>query len=514
VIGGNKKEQLQFPLVWILLIVFLVWATGVIGDDYSIPYFENSSHMTIAPVNYVVREGFYQFVESRDYLIIDIVKFFVLQASIFGCYKFFNLFHKKNFSMLLAFAFVFFPIHDGVTYWYTAQGYLLCCALYFYAYVQLSYKNYLSAFLLGLLASFMGYGSPPFAVGMAYLAYRKFGFRASLLMLLPNIFYVIYYLIFTKIFNLGIDRVSNGFDLLSFSKNIVMQMGTAVDALVGPSALFKIYYSIADISFISIFVLLLFWIFVLRRINYTDVASEAINKDVVGAFFLIMVVSWILFASTGLYPQTSFNLGDRVTLWGGLLIVYFGLNFAVKNKFSYILYITVLFLSVAGISDHWKNWHISQKEIIENVKKNEQINLLEKNEIVFVSGNGYSKLGPFSHLEFFSVESYASSIFRHALGRSFKLRVIYTGDNLSIDENHIVRRGDEILIKNQDFINFYDSSANVFEKKSIVEFKYVLHNRLIDQRHWIQVYGCGELVKIIDLIAPRYKYLCAKKIIF
>lgn len=289
-----------------------------------------------------------------------------------------------------------------------------------------------------------------------------------------------------------------------------MQMGTAVDALVGPSAWFKIYYSIADISFISICVLLFFWVFVLRRINYADVASEAINKDVVGAFFLIMVVSWILFASTGLYPQTSFNLGDRVTLWGGLLIVYVGLNFAVKNKISYIFFIAALFLSVAGISNHWKNWHISQKEIIENVKKNEQINLLDKDEIVFVSGNGYSKLGPFSHLEFFSIESYASTIFRHSLGRSFKLRVIYIGDNLSIDDNLLVRRGDEILIKNQDFVNFYDSSTNTFEKKSIVQFKYVLHNRLIDQRHWIQVYGCGELVKIIDLIAPRYKYLCAK----
>ncbi len=508
-IGGNKKEKLQFPLVWILLIVFLVSATGIIGDDYSIPYFENSLHMTIAPVNYVIREGFYQFVESRDYLIIDIVKFFVLQASIYGCYKFFNLFHEKNFSMLLAFAFVFFPIHDGVTYWYTAQGYLLCCAIYFYAYVQLSCKNYLSAFLLALLASFMGYGSPPFAVGMAYLAYRKLGFRASLLMLFPNIFYVIYYLIFTKIFSLGIDRVSNSFDLLSFSKNIVMQMGTAVDALVGPSAWFKIYYSIADISFISICVLFLFWIFVLRRINYADVASEAIDKDVTGAFFLIMVVSWILFASTGLYPQTSFNLGDRVTLWGGLLIVYVGLNFVTKNKISYIFFIAALFLSIAGISDHWKNWHISQKEIIENIKKNQQINLLEKDEILFVSGNGYSKLGPFSHLEFFSIESYASSIFKHSLGRSFDLRVIYTGDNLTFDENLIVRRRNEILIENKDFIYFYDSSTNTFEKKSIVDFKNIVQNTAIDRRHWTQIYGCGKLERILDLIAPRYKYLCA-----
>lgn len=506
--ADNKKHDIQFLLAWFLLTAFLILGTGVIGDDYSIPYFENNLHISIAPVNYLVREGFYHFVESKDYVIIDIIKFIVLQSSIFGLYKFFNLFHPKNFSMLLAFAIVFFPIYDGVTYWYTGQGYLLCCALYFYAYVHLYNKNYFSAIIFASLASFMGYGSPPFAVGMAYLAYRKFGFRASLLMLLPNIFYAIYYLIFTKIFNLGIDRVSNRFDLLSFSKNIVMQMGTAADALVGPSAWFKIYYSIADVSFSSICVLLLFWAFVLRRINYADVVSEVINKDVVGAFLLIMVVSWILFASTGLYPQTSFNLGDRVTLWGGLLIVYVALNFAVKNKIAYIFCVAVLFLSVAGISDHWKNWHISQKEIIENIKNNKQVNLLNKDDIAFVSGNGYSKLGPFSHLEFFSIESYATSIFRHALGRTYKLRVIYTGDNLTIDEDLIVRRGSEVLVVNQDPINFYDSTTNTFNKKSLLEFKNILESTLVDRRHWVQIYGCGVLGSLVEIFAPRYQYLC------
>jgi hypothetical protein len=503
-----KKSNLIFMFGWVLLSAFLIFGTGVIGDDYSIPYFENSLHMTIAPLNYLVREPFYKFVESGNYLVIDLVKFFVLQATIFGCYKFFNLFHEKYFSTLLAFSFIYLPIHDGVTYWFTAQGYILCCALYFYAYYLLNNRNYVGAVFFAMLASFMGYGSPPFAIGIAYLAYRQFGFRASLLILIPNVLYVIYYLIVTKIFNVGIDRVSNGFDLLSLFKNILMQIVTAADALVGPSAWFKIYYSIMDLSLIPIGVVFVFWIFILRRIRFNDVSSETINKDLAGAFFVIMLASWVLFASTGFYPQISFNLGDRVTLWGALFTNYVILASAVKHRVSYIFVLAIVVLSAAGISQHWKNWHVVEERIIHNIRNNVDIKSLNKDAVVFVSGNGFSKLGPFSHLEFFAVESYASSIFKNALGRSYNLRVIYLGNNLSVDDGLIIRRGAEEIVKNEAYLNLYDSTENIINRVSMDQFRKILNANPKANRHWLQIYGCGSLNSLLEVIAPRYSYLC------
>jgi hypothetical protein len=505
----GQKSKLFFIFGWVLFSAFLMFSTGIIGDDYSVPYFQNHLHITVGPVNYLIREGFYKFAESGDYIFIDLIKFIVITASMLGSYKFFNLFHGEYFSALLAFAFVYFPVHDGVTYWYTWQGYVFCCALYFYAYVLLTARNYLGAIFFALLASFMGYGSPPFALGLAYLAYRQFGYRSSFLILLPNVLYVFYYFIVTKVFGVGIDRVSNGVNIFSLFKNFLMQMGTAVDALLGPSAWFKIYYSIMELSLVSIGVVLVFWFFVLRRIRYVDVSSEVVNKDVVGAFFVTTMVSWVMFASTGFYPQTSFNLGDRVTLWGALLSVYVIFNMVIKNKVSYILGLAILVLSITGISEHWKNWHFTQKNIIHNIKNNVEINSLNKDTVVFVSGHGYSKLGSFSHLEFFSIESYASSIFRHSLGRPYNLRVIYVGDNLSIDDDFVVHRGPEELVKGAEFVNFYDSKEDKFSLIKISEFKNILNSYPGDQRHWIQIYGCGALGRFIDVIAPRYKYLCA-----
>lgn len=506
-IERHEKSNLIYLFGFILLCIFLIYGTGIIGDDYSIPYFQNSLHMMVGPVNYLVREGFYKFAESRDYVVIDIIKSIVLMVSLFGFYSFFSIFHRRYLSLLLSFAIIYFPIHDAVTYWYTGQGYILSCAFYFYAYFLLSKGHDFGAVFFAIIGSFMGYGSPPFAAGVAYLAYRQLGYRASLLMLLPNVFYVVYYLVVTKIFNVGIDRVSSQIDLFLLFRNFLMQMGTAVDALVGPSAWFKMYYSIMELSASTIAVLFVFWFFVVRRIRFVDVSSEVTHKDVAGAFFIIMLVSWTLFASTGFYPQTAFNLGDRVTFWGTLLTVYLILTMAVRNKIFYSLLLAVILLGTAGISEHWKNWHIIQKNIASNIKNNVDIKSLDKDTLVFVSGNGYSKLGPFAHLEFFAVESYASSIFKHALGRSYDLRAIYIGDNLSVDSG-IVRRGTEELVKDKTFINVYDPMGDKLEKVTANQFENILKAMPKDNRHWIQIYGCGSLNRFIEVIAPRYKNLC------
>ena len=71
----------------------------------------------------------------------------------------------------------------------------------------------------------------------------------------------------------------------------------------------------------------------------------------------------------------------------------------------------MILLPVFGLSDHWKSWNAKQKVIVENIQSNPELLTLESNSIVIVSGNGYSKLGPFSHVEFLNTPYTLDALF-------------------------------------------------------------------------------------------------------
>ena len=73
-----------------------------------------------------------------------------------------------------------------------------------------------------------------------------------------------------------------------------------------------------------------------------------------------------MYALTGLYSHSAFNLGNRSTVYGSLLIAFLLVSFLPANKKSVIFLLIIFLAPVFGLSDHWKSWNVHQRTIIEN----------------------------------------------------------------------------------------------------------------------------------------------------
>ena len=62
------------------------------------------------------------------------------------------------------------------------------------------------------------------------------------------------------------------------------------------------------------------------------------------------------------------------------------------------------------MSQYWKQWNIKQNIIYENIKNKNELNNIN-NEILIVEKNNYSKLGPFTHIELFTMNWHLETIF-------------------------------------------------------------------------------------------------------
>ena len=40
------------------------------------------------------------------------------------------------------------------------------------------------------------------------------------------------------------------------------------------------------------------------------------------------------------------------------------------------------------------------------------------------------------------------------------------------------------------------------------QFRKIVNSHPKDNRHWLQIFGCGKFDWLIEVINPRYKYLC------
>ena len=50
--------------------------------------------------------------------------------------------------------------------------------------------------------------------------------------------------------------------------------------------------------------------------------AEELASGVVLGLVLLMFLSFVMFSLTGRYPQLAFNLGNRTTIFGSLLVAY------------------------------------------------------------------------------------------------------------------------------------------------------------------------------------------------
>jgi hypothetical protein len=211
-----------------------------------------------------------------------------------------------------------------------------------------------------------------------------------------------------------------------------------------------------------------------------------------------------MFSFTGKYPQLTFNLGNRVTVYGSLLITYLIVLMPLSKSMKTIVFAVMIF-TILGISNHWKMWNIQQQEVIANIQNNKLLNEYQDNKVIYVSGNQYSKYGPISHIEFLSESWVTGSVFRLALKKEISVE--------PINKRHVYENGYMVDTKNNtkaevnDYINVYDSENDRLFTLNVEEINSYIDSLTPENRHWIQLLSKDNyLRKIVLFLMPRLKY--------
>ena len=160
--------------------------------------------------------------------------------------------------MMVAFLFIFFPTHDSTTYWYLEVSLSLGIGLYLYAYYLVSNNRFIFAGISSFLASFVSYGSPPIAFTLFILCLLKKSYKQGLILFLPNVVYAGYFIFVTKFLNQDVQRIPNEINIFPLLKQYILQVGTFIDATIGPSFFLKLYYSILENDLVSIILAVIF----------------------------------------------------------------------------------------------------------------------------------------------------------------------------------------------------------------------------------------------------------------
>jgi len=489
------------PLLYILT-AYLVFNTGIFSDDFSMSQGNMGyTYLAATPVMLIFVSIFYNLIASEQYFLFEIVKTIYVLISLFMVVRFFSYFYDRKSAIIISFAFVFFPVHESTNFFFIGQYLFWSAALYMYAFVHGIQKNYRTATLLAFMGSFISYGSTPFAIGMALLCYLKNDRKAALALLFPQLLYIIYYILITKLVGIGTNRIPEHTSLSQLGKQFLLQIGTAIDAIAGPSMWIKVYYSIISISSLSLVIGIITISAIFLRYNHTN---KGVNRNLVISFATVFLLSLLMFSVTGNYPQIAFNLGNRVTIYGCLLLSY--LLFSIRNKYivTYIL-VPTLVIAILGLSDHWKKWNQHQQLVVANIRENKQLKAIPKSTTIFVSGNQYSKLGSLSHIEFLSERFVVRSLFRHLLDN--KELTFRTLDDYTTYENGLIKN---TKYQSSDAINntiyIYDSERNKILILNDDEINDYLESLPKNKRHWIQLLGDNFIKDIILYLMPRLKY--------
>ncbi|MCM8790629.1 MAG: hypothetical protein NC938_02905 [Candidatus Omnitrophica bacterium] len=506
-----KNDRLLF-LLYILIIIYLMWNTGLVSDDFDImarvkgkslveALIPKSTIMFVeTPLGYLFFYIWYYFASAWNSAIVDVMKIVYIILAFYMIYKFFSIYFDNRHAMLTSFLFLFFPSHDATVYWFMVQYLTLSFAFYLYAYYLTQREQLLPAFLFALAGSFISYGSPIIAVSLFMLTVLNRHVKKGFILLVPNVIYSVYYIVIAKMISIGVDKLPKRPDIYAIAKQFVLQMATFADAVLGPSMWLKIYYAFVQLSFASVIIGILAT--GLYYALYDKIKTQRDTKLVISLFSMTIVAFFVL-SLTGLYPQLAFNLGNRVTIFGSLLVVYLLISAGIQRGIGAILFAVFIF-AILGISDHWKSWNAHQQTVIYKMATNKDLAEYSGTEIVFISGNQYSKYGPISNIEFLSEWFVAGPVLKLALGSQangapINKRFRYANNLLTDPKN-------DVAVKVREYINVYDSENDIFFKLYAKDINSYIASLPYDKRHWVELVDSSLLRDMIKWLMPRLKY--------
>lgn len=501
-----EKKKHSYLFIYILLICYMTINTGLVSDDFAEIVSLKDSSLWTGINSFIERPalffviGFAYKLFGDNILLYDIAKVFYITVELLLIARFFTLWFRKEAALLAAFIFLYYPIHESTVFWFLNHWLPLAMAFYMYAFYLAEKERHVIAFFMACMASFLSYGSTPMALSLAVLFLMQKKIKKAFIMAVPNMIYIGYYTYLTVFMGKGIKKLPAILDAATIIKQFILQVATFADAAIGPSFWLKIYYALFELTPMSIVIGLIS--IALFYKTYKKGGSHH-DKRLLASFSVLLVFSFMMFAVTGHYPQLAFNLGNRTTLYGSLLLTYLIALLPVRKVTATVIFGLMLF-SILGISDHWKNWNRHQQQVMQNIKTNPQLAQLISNELVYVSGNQYSKLGKISHLEFFSESFAVSSVFKLSLGD--KIQAVTINKRFRYADGYIIDTKYDDKYTVTDYINVYDSERNELFKVYAADINNYIASLPADNRHWVQLLDNNFLKNIAVTLMPRLKY--------
>lgn len=507
--AAGKKTLFLF---YAIFMAYLLMNTGIISDDYLAmrkskgkcfleafsPSPKEGLYFLETPVEQLTHYTWYHFFSIDNQTAANTVKILYVLLSFYMISRFFVLYMNQEKALLASFLFIFFPLHDSTAFFFISQYLTLSFAFYLYAYYLVQKNRLVAATVFSVLASFISYGSFPLAFSLFVLCLLRRQIKKGLVILIPNIIYSVYYFFIIKVMHLGTDKFSSVISPAGIAKSLLVQSVTFSDAFLGPSMWLKMYYGLRQISWVSFIVGVLFSVFLYK--TYKEDAVKYSRKLVISLFLLILA-AFGLFSLSGMYPQLAFNLGDRVTIFGSLLVVYLLVALPLAKKPKLAIFILMVF-TILGISDHWKQWSLHQQQVINNIKDNARLKAYSG--LVYVCGNQYSRYGPLSHIEFLSEDWVCDSVLRLAIGDNLSGKALnkkyYYKDGSLVDKKYgnITQIGESIVV--------YDSRSNILVILKRDEINSFINSLPADKRHWIQIIDIKPLKNVLYRLMPRLEY--------
>lgn len=473
-----------------VLFIYTLFNTGIHQDEY---FFINgivplSEVLYQAPLLYLFIIEPFNYISYKYIYIVDFLKILYIGVSIYLIFKFLTIFHSKYLSILLSFFIIFFIIHDSTIFWFSSLHYILSFGMITFSYYLLHNRKIFYSMLFGLLGAFISYSSPMYFTGLTILFLLNKEYKKFFIFIIPIICYISYYFLVTQYLEIGYNKI--GMNNTYFLKSFLLQVITYFDAVLISNSI-KTYYLFIEASFIDYIISLAIIIYINKYISF----NEKINKKLMIAFFIMALSGFFVLSLTGIYNQVAFSLGNRVTFFTTMFIVYF----LVTYKYSRIIkniFIFIILVSIFSISSHWKEWNVYLLNITKNINSNLDVNNLN-DETIFIYGKTKSKIGYIDHLGF-----------NIKYNRNKVKEIVVLNKSLKIVNDKLMHKFNNLEYSiNDGFIYVYFLETNKLKKVHKNDIQELIDNSFNHYRHWIQVLPDDNYIKdIISKILPQIKY--------
>ena len=510
--GVSSNQYAIFAII--LALVYLILGTGLHGDDFVVirkmqdysfgDFFSKPVDLGIFGLvgYYSYWWSYLAFGYEYQYMY-DVIKIIAHITSIYLVYRFSKDYLSNDRALILSVVFVMYPLHDTTTYWYMTFSYILVPSVLLYAHYLIRKNNLKKGFLMVTLGAFSSYASPAYIFGLTTIFLFEKKFKKAVVFATPGAMYVIFYF-WIKLHYVGVERrIDSDLSILDFLKQMLIQPLSFLEAAIGPSYWLKVFYAIESISFFSIIIVALISILAFIKIGSFSKVPKTSKSLYIGVIS-VLILSFSMYALTGLYSHSAFNLGNRSTVYGSLFIAFLLVAFLPANKKAVAFLLIVFLAPVFGLSDHWKSWNANQKIVIENIKNNQELKAIEIDSTLIVIGNIYSKLGPYAHIEFFSMPWNVSAIFKDSVKTK---SIVALTPYVVINDDYLFdpKFGGKYFLKDKLYV--YDSEKDLVKEISAKDVPELIKHQPIIVRHWVQLFKDTWVQNIVVWLSPRLVYL-------